>query len=64
MCNILFYCLALLDGKQISNTTREFLKRLEINKAGHKMASNQTHVNSTLPADIMGEFWIYLWNFN
>ncbi|XP_023713262.1 protein phosphatase 1 regulatory subunit 42 isoform X2 [Cryptotermes secundus] len=44
--------LALLDGKQISDATRDFLKRLEINKAGHKLVSNQTHVNSTLPADI------------
>lgn len=49
----------MLDGKQISDTNREFLKRLEINKAGHKLAPDQTHINSTLSADIMSEFLVY-----
>jgi hypothetical protein len=49
----------LLDGKQITDTNRAFLKRLEINKAGNKLAPNQRHTNSTLPADIMSEFGVY-----
>ncbi|XP_021914130.1 protein phosphatase 1 regulatory subunit 42-like isoform X2 [Zootermopsis nevadensis] len=43
--------LVLLDGKQIHDTSRDFLKRLEIIK-GHKMASPINHSNPTLPADI------------
>jgi len=60
ICNILvfyFYCLVSLDGKEIHEITREFLRRLEISKERLKMASNETPANPTLSADITGEFW-------
>jgi hypothetical protein len=45
-----------LDGKEIHEITREFLRRLEINKERHKMASHEILTNPTLSADITGEF--------
>jgi len=59
MSNILiyyFYCLVLLDGKEIHEITREFLRRLEISKERRKMASHEIPANPTLTADITGEF--------
>lgn len=57
---VFFLCLVMLDGKQIHDTTREFLKRLEINK-GHKMTLPQTRANPTLPEDITSEFCCHLY---
>jgi hypothetical protein len=46
----------LLDGKEIREITREFLKRLEISKERNKMASHEILATPTLSADITGEF--------
>jgi len=51
-----FYCIVSLDGKEIHEITREFLRRLAISKERRKMASHATLTNPTLSAAITGEF--------
>jgi hypothetical protein len=45
-----------LDGKEIHEITREFLRRLEISKERRRVASHEIPANPTLSADITGEF--------
>ncbi|XP_069687710.1 protein phosphatase 1 regulatory subunit 42-like [Periplaneta americana] len=44
--------LVLLDGKQIHETTRDFLKKLEMTKIGRQMAPQLLNSTPTLSADI------------
>jgi hypothetical protein len=46
----------MLDGKEIQEITREFLRTLEISKERRKTASHEIRATPTLSADITGEF--------